>query len=134
MENIVGTGLRFLLRHRVPEAEVEPTARRILDAVSAESPDNITDAELVRKVRKAMDEIAPRPEEPISRAPSPNAVRKIRIALDQCSGQEREIANRRYVGSQTIEQVAVGLHVGENEVRDVLGRVRKRFLALTKTA
>jgi hypothetical protein len=130
MENKVGTGLRSLLRYRVPEAEVEPTARRILDAVAADIPDNMTDAELVERVRQTMNAIAPRPKEPISRASSPNAIRKIRAVLAQCSGQEREIINRRYEGSQTIEQVAVGLHVGENEVGRVLGRVKERILFL----
>jgi hypothetical protein len=129
IERKVGPGLRFLLRFRVPESELERTYGRIIDAVSACAPDAESDLELAQRTRAIMNEIAPRPLQPIPRGSATCAPREIRAVLSQYSERDREIVNRRYAESQTIEDIAVGLHVREDEVRELLRGVKQRILS-----
>jgi hypothetical protein len=134
MESIVRAGLRSLLRYRVPESEVESTLQRILDAATTDVPDAETGLGLAQRVQVKMDAIAPRPREPIPRGsskPSPGILREILI---RCTASEREVLEQRYQKERTIEEIAPKLRVSEDEVRDVLRRVRQRILFLIKTA
>jgi DNA-directed RNA polymerase specialized sigma24 family protein len=124
----MGKGLRLLLRFRVPEPEVDAIFHRIIDSLAVHSPRS--SQELVALITQTANEICSRPPRPPQQSAFPGLVRKIREGVERSTEVEREVLTRRYIHEETIETIAISLHLTDDQVRNVLNRMKQRIVAL----
>jgi DNA-directed RNA polymerase specialized sigma24 family protein len=128
LEAMFMPGLRTMLRFRVPQAEIEEKARKILHEVLArlflDTP-AVTHDQLLGLICDTMHRLAPGTGEPPSSSTiDSRSAAQVLKALVRTTPQERKVLQRYYLDGRTIPQIAGELQLGETFIRELIIRLK----------
>jgi hypothetical protein len=131
LEAVFMPGLCTMLRFRVPQAEIEEKARKILHEVLAriflDAP-AVTHDQLLGLICDTMHRLAPGTGEPPSSSTiDSRSAAQVLKALIRTTPQERQVLQRYYLDGRTIPQIAAEMQLDETFIRELIIRLKENL-------